>query len=267
MPDNDIYTKKLCMSELVVQHSKFQNSHYFDAGSGKVNSSFGFIIKGSVRINTMGRSLTIPTGSLFYIPEGIRYNSVWRGEPDIEFYSLHIVSKLPDTSTAQTYSLARLDALSNPETEARIAEIYRLFATGERLCMVRAIGLYYLLYADILPCLTPDAPPKYNLSLLAALDYIDKNYKADFGVDELAQHCCVSESQLYHLFRNELDLTPIQYRNELRIEKAAGSLRTTSDSIDKIAEDCGFNSSALFRRTFRKVTGMSPSEYRSIQHS
>ena len=39
------------------------------------------------------------------------------------------------------------------------------------------------------------------------------------------------------------------------------------ESIDKIAEDCGFNSSALFRRTFRKVTGMSPSEYRSIQHS
>lgn len=109
MPDNDIYTKKLCMSELMVQHNKYQKSHYFDAGSGKVNSSFGFIVKGSVRINSMGRSLNIPSGSLFYIPEGIRYTSIWTGEPDIDFYSLHIVSKRPDASTAQSYSLARLD--------------------------------------------------------------------------------------------------------------------------------------------------------------
>ena len=267
MPDYDVYAKKLCMSELMVQHSKFQKSHYFDAGSGKVNSSFGFITKGSVRINSMGRSLSIVNGSLFYIPEGIRYNSVWTGEPDIEFYSLHIVSKRPDTSTAQTYALARIDELSVPETEERIAEIYRLFATGERLNMVRAVGLYYLLYADILPYLTPNAPPKYHPSLLAALDYIDKNYRDEFSIDELAQNCCVSESQLYHLFRSELGMSPIQYRNELRIEKAAGALRMTLDGIDKIAEDCGFNSSALFRRTFRKVTGMSPSEYRSIQHS
>lgn len=264
MTDYQSYSKKLCMTELQTQRFRFCNNHYFDAGSGKVNSSFGFIIQGSVTLKSMGKRIEIPECGLFYVPEGIRYNSVWSGNPDVEFISLHIISRRPDTSTAQRYAMAHIPELSNTETRERITEIYNLFATGTRVNMVRAIGLYYAFYADVLPFLQPEPPVRLNPVLTEATRYIEENYNADFSVDELAAHCCVSESRLYHIFRCELGTTPVKYRNELRVENAAAVLRSGEMPLEDVAESCGFNSVTYFREIFRDFTGLTPVEYRNL---
>ena len=73
------YSKKLCMTELKVERARHNHSHIFDATSGKVNSSFGYITKGSVVLHSMGVTIDVPEGSLFYVPDGVRYHSVWTG--------------------------------------------------------------------------------------------------------------------------------------------------------------------------------------------
>ena len=258
------YSKKLCMTELKLLHTHYTRAHYYDAGAGRVNSSFGFLVKGSVTLTSVGKSIHMGPGSLFYIPEGIRYHSVWTGSPDVEFYTLEIISRRPDTTDVQNYAMAYIPALSTPETERRIAEIYALFATDERLQKIRALGKYYDFYADVLPLLRPEAPTKYNPVLPVALEYIEQNAHRDYSTEELASHCCVSESRLYHIFKSQLDTTPVRYRNELRVENAAELLRSTDQSIDRIAEVCGFHSTAYFRETFREFTGLTPSEYRGM---
>lgn len=264
MENNRGYSKKLCMSELRVLHSHYTRAHYYDAGAGRVNSSFVYLVKGGVTLSTVGKSIHMEAGSLFYIPEGIRYHSVWHGNPDIEFYTLEIISKPSGAAEAQSYAMTYLPQLSTPDTERRLTEIYTLFATDERLSKIRALGKYYDFYADALPYLSPEPPQKYNPALLAALEYIEQNIHRDFGIDELALHCCISESRLYHIFREQLGTTPIRYRNELRVENAAELLRATDLSIDEIAERCGFHSTTYFRETFRHSTGLPPSEYRSM---
>ncbi|MBQ8509997.1 MAG: helix-turn-helix domain-containing protein [Clostridia bacterium] len=266
MVETAVYAKKLCMSELRVQRSLFRNSHYFDAGAGNANSSIGYVVKGSVELSMMGRHYHLDAGSLFYVPEGIRYNSIWRGCPEIEFYGLHIISHKPDP-TAERYALQHIPALSTPETGDKIREIFELFATGDRVNKVRALGLYYTFYAGLLPYLETEAPQKYNPALISAINYIEAHYASDFSVDELAVACCVSESRLYHLFKSELRTTPVKYRNEYRIEKAAAALRHGTLSIDDVAETNGFNSAAYFRETFKDFTGLTPSEYRGMVQS
>ena len=264
MESGKVYSKKLCMSELKVIYSHVAHAHYYDAGAGRVNSSFGFLLKGSVTLTSTGKSVHMEAGSLFYIPEGIRYHSVWIGSPDVEFYTLEIISKRPDAADTQSYAMAHILELSTPETAQRIAEIYALFATDERLQKIRALGKYYDFYADVLPYLRPEAPSKYNPVLPVALEYIEQNAHRNYSIEELAAHCCVSESRLYHIFKSQLDTTPVHYRNELRVENAAERLRSTDQSIDRIAESCGFNSTAYFRETFREFTGLTPSEYRGM---
>ena len=87
------YSKKLCMSELRVLHTHYTSAHYYDAGAGRVNSSFVYLFRGEVTLSTVGKEIHMGAGSLFYIPEGIRYHSVWHGTPDVEFYTLEIISK------------------------------------------------------------------------------------------------------------------------------------------------------------------------------
>lgn len=69
--------KMLCMSALYANHLVLGDSHFYNSSRGKDNSSFGFIVKGSVILIELSRAnkkTKIPEGGLFYIPEGVRYS-------------------------------------------------------------------------------------------------------------------------------------------------------------------------------------------------
>ncbi len=256
------YAIKIGIKELVFEKSCLSDSHRFDATSGKINSSFGFVKKGTVTLNSADSQIDIPEGSLFYIPDGIRYNSVWSGKPDIEYYCLHMISNKYDLLSQESYAIQHIPQFSNPETEAVLDKIYALLATKDRINEIKAIGMYYTLYADIMPNLKTVTPATQNPALVSAMEYIEKNYAENFGIDELAAFCCISESRLHHLFQNELKTTPIKYRNQLRIENATVDLICSNDSIEKIAETNGFHSTTYFREIFRQYMGISPAKYR-----
>lgn len=263
--NNRIYKKKLCMTELDIGRIHFDNPQYFFAGMGQENSTFVYVIKGDVTINSPGDTLHIKEGELLFIPEGIRYSAVWHGYPEIEYYSLRIVSRKVDISgSASGFAMQKVDMPSIECAGSRIAEIYELFSTENRVNMIRALGIYYGMYSEILPCLKAASAPKYNEAVVAATSYIEKHYNKDFSMDELASACHVSQSRLYHLFRDELGTTPTKYRNTLRVEQSAADLRKAWLTIDEIAEKNGFNSAAYFRETFKAETGLTPTEYRRM---
>ena len=263
-----IYQKKLCMTELHIAKVAFSADHYFDAGMGQINSTFIYVIKGKVAINSISKKIEASSGELLFIPEGIRYTALWSGSPEIEYYSLRIISKKVDiTDSAGVYALQKIEYPGAKRTAEVFNEIYRLFSTEERVKMIRALGHYYIFYADILPHLISEPPSKHNPALICAIKYIDTNYADDFSTAALAAYCHVSESRLYHLFCEELNTTPTKYRTEVRTERAASELRTTSLSIEEIARRNGFNSASYFRETFKAQTGLPPTEYRRMAKS
>ena len=263
MEQRILYNKKLCMTELETEHTVYQRSNYFEAVEGRVNSSFIYIYQGSVSISTVGQRLAAGANSLLYIPEGLRYNAVWQGDPQIEYYAFHIISKTFDLANNDRYEIQRIDPLSTTQTKEIFKSIFDLFATGERISKVRAIGMYYHFYADALPHLQAVPPVQYNPSLLEAIAYIEQHFAENFDVITLAAKACISESRLYHLFREELHTTPIKFRNDIRVERAAQALRIGNASMDEIAVKHGFHSTVYFREIFKSVTGMTPSEYRA----
>lgn len=258
MDDKNTYSKKLCMTEIAVQ----RNSFFDNTNINGDNTVLGFLARGSASVRSAGNVIEIREGSLFYIPGGIRCHPIRRG-PDIELYLIQIISgRLADTDSTR-YEMACIPELSCPSIRFRIENIYELMKSGERVKMIRAIGQYYELFADVFPYLRTETPRKYNPILVSAMEYIDCNYGDGFNMDELASFCCVSQSRLYHLFQKELGTTPLKYRNEIRVEKAASELRGTARSIEDIALSCGIKSNTHFRKVFREITGMTPAEYRA----
>ncbi|MBQ3127258.1 MAG: helix-turn-helix domain-containing protein [Clostridia bacterium] len=253
-----IYTKTLCMSELRVGRLRMAQTHYFDTSRGSDYTSFVFARRGAVSIHTLDRTLDFAEGSLIYIPEGQRFTAVWRGSPEIEFLHFHIINRKLDLANTDRYVIQRIDALSTPETEAIFQRVFALFATGERVDRVRAIGLYYSFYADVLPHLRAEPPVEHNPILRDAIAYIERHCTEDFAIRTLAARVCVSESRLHHLFKRDLNTTPIKLRNEFRVERAAHILRSTERSIEDIAAACGFHSPTYFRETFKAFTGLTP---------
>ena len=263
---SQMYAKRLCMSELQVEVAEQAHHHFFDASAGKINSSFGYVEKGSVVLHSLRNTITVPEGSLFYVPNGVRYQSVWTGSPEIKQYCFHIIQKNYDLTTDAYHPLQVVKELSTPETGALFKQIYQLFATEDRIQQLKGLSLYYQFYAQVLPLLKEEAPVQYSAGVRAAVHYIEEMYRENFTMEALAEACFVSASTLYHQFKKELRITPVQFRNEIRIEKAASELRNTDLPISEIAQRNGFNSSTYFFEVFKKHSGLTPAEYRKMIH-
>jgi len=72
----------------------------------------------------------------------------------------------------------------------------------------------------------------------------------------------LSRSRILQLFQNQYEKTPAEYLNALRVASAKKLLADTSDNILPIALQSGFESLSAFYTQFRRVTGLSPNEYR-----
>ena len=108
------------------------------------------------------------------------------------------------------------------------------------------------------------ALPKGDKSkyVLQAMDYIGAHYgEQTISVSTIAQHLGLSESHLSHLFRKETDYTIMNYLTRYRIHKAMELLRDCRLKVYEIAERVGYRDITYFSSTFKKVVGMSPSEF------
>lgn len=102
-----------------------------------------------------------------------------------------------------------------------------------------------------------------NLHVSAAVQLIHDNLGRSFGVNNLLRTLGVSRRFLERHFRQELGCSPHEYLTRQRIEKAKRLLQRHSDlSIHEIAAACGQSDPRNFRRSFQRLTGMLPSQYR-----
>lgn len=104
--------------------------------------------------------------------------------------------------------------------------------------------------------------PNSTLAIIPALDYIDKYYMNQITVKELAKMCHLSESHFRRTFQSSMNTSPLDFINNARIHKACVMLKTTQESILYISEQVGFQSISSFNRSFSKIMGSSPREWR-----
>lgn len=102
--------------------------------------------------------------------------------------------------------------------------------------------------------------------VLEAMDYIGEHY-ADpgIGVASIAAHLGISEGHLSHTFKKETDYTLLNYLTRYRIRKAMELLREGRLKVYEVAERVGYRDITHFSSTFKKVTGISPSEYQDTR--
>ena len=85
-------------------------------------------------------------------------------------------------------------------------------------------------------------------------------------LDELAGAAGASRSVLADRFVHLTGYPPIQYLTQWRMQLAAKRLTETDEKVATVAEAVGYDSEAAFSRAFKKVTGRTPSEWRSTSH-
>lgn len=100
--------------------------------------------------------------------------------------------------------------------------------------------------------------------LSRALAYINKNYAEELSLEVVASKIFVSTYYLSHLFRDEMNMTFLDYVTKARIENAKRLLKTDISTAD-VAASVGYSDSSYFSKAFKKETGFTPAQYRKMQ--
>lgn len=103
-----------------------------------------------------------------------------------------------------------------------------------------------------------------NIHVLRIDSFIQNNISSAINVETLSEKLGLSKAYICRLFKKETGRTVTQHLNRLRVEKSRLLLKTTGLSKIEIALKCGFNHQSYFNRQFRRYTGLSPAEYKSM---
>ena len=105
-----------------------------------------------------------------------------------------------------------------------------------------------------------------DLRMREVMQYIMANIDREISLNELANQMFVSPSTLSRIFKKDTGIYFAEYVMQLRVKNAEELLKYSQQNITHIAMVSGFTSSASFNRAFKKVTGLTPSEYRDAFH-
>lgn len=98
--------------------------------------------------------------------------------------------------------------------------------------------------------------------VIKARHYIDNHYSEPLSATEIARSVHMSYSYFSRCFHDLAGMSFNDYCTHVRIKNARERLKLTSRPIQTIAYEVGYNDEKYFSRMFKKVTGVSPSEYR-----
>ncbi|MDD7887692.1 GlxA family transcriptional regulator [Flavivirga sp. 57AJ16] len=96
-----------------------------------------------------------------------------------------------------------------------------------------------------------------------AQKYIEENYQEKITVNDLTKMVAVSRRSFERRFKQATNNTVIEYLQRVKIEVAKRSFESTRKNISEVMFDVGYSDSKAFRNVFKKITGLTPIEYRN----
>lgn len=105
---------------------------------------------------------------------------------------------------------------------------------------------------------------EHLLKIKPGLAYMEHNFATDFSIEELAKMCCLSVGSFRRLFSECTGLSPVEYRNKLRVQKAVDLLKMKKYSVGEVAEMVGIGDIKYFSKLFKRYTGATPGMMKRI---
>ena len=95
------------------------------------------------------------------------------------------------------------------------------------------------------------------------LNFLENNLQENNSIEELARMCALSAGSFRRLFFECKGMSPVDYRNSLRVRRAGELLASGKYTVSEVAEAVGIPDSKYFSKTFKRYTGMLPSQVRA----
>ncbi len=213
---------------------------------GRQKNLLHIIASGTRHYRLESKEFTLSAGTVLFIPEHTRYIT-WN---DSECSGIGV-----SFSFTENISIKENVYFNITDESGAYMSLFRRISDSiivDPKAILHHTSLVYRILDHM--CSELDGKEQHIKLLEPALALIRDKYRENISVKEYSNACNLSESYFRRIFKEQIGMSPIKYRNALRYEKAKQMI-TQGFSVSEIADSLGFCDPAYLRRLFRRDTG------------
>ncbi len=249
-------------------HPVHGNKKYFDVPKGtRLCQRFMYVLNGKTGFcfnGNDGKKVTVKAekGDIVYLPNDFAYKSYWEDPELID----HIYIEFNLFDGSEPIMLSDSIFLIATDKFGTILPLFNAlsneFTSNTLGCKIKCRSIFFeILHTLLIACLDAKCQSEKS-SVLSGVLYIDNHYTDDISVDELAKMCNMCPSGFRKKFFDAKGMTPVEYKNYLRIKRAAELLRDGGYTVSEAAGRVNIPDIFYFTKLFKRYFSITPGRYR-----
>lgn len=216
--------------------------------------ALSYRVAGESRFYYGGEVIEVGAGDILYFPKGAGYH-LEAGRELLYGINFEAEGDMPS-------GILKLSVKKRPFFESAFSEMHRVWLGRESGYYARAMSYFYRILSEIERESAEEKRGRAYARLRPALAAMYSGYMdPELSVAALAEGIGVSDTYFRRIFEAEIGERPLEFLNGLRVGYAKEHLESGFYTVEQIAEMCGFRDAKYFATVFRRMTGLSPSEY------
>ena len=221
---------------------------------------FEYVVKGKGYIETPEEKYTVEAGD-FYFLNKLCYH-IYYSDPDEPYEKIFLVLKGSFVDfLVSGYRLSNSVYVKKCNLDGLMTQIINHLSREGPINYDRLSVWVLEIFQQLFP---PPYQSKTNTNFIPEMikNYIDAHINEKITLDDISNNLYISKSHIERTFKEEYNQTPMAYCANQKISQVASMLVTTNYSISHIAQQFGYSDVKYMAKTFKKIKGKTPMEYR-----
>lgn len=227
-----------------------------------LHDRFFYVVRGKIIFNkNTPDEQEFSAGDIVYLPYDITYVSIWDTAEIGEYISVNFM--MFDSEGGLLSLSDKITLLIHDTSNKYLSlfnEIHKIWSFGSQGYGLKSKALFYNICYELAVDFERKELKSQHTRIYKAILYLEDNYMSGITTEELAQMCNLKECMFRRLFKKIKGISPVKYRNQLRVKKAHEMLSSGEFSVIEVAIITNFNDASFFNREFKKYYGINPSE-------
>ncbi len=228
-----------------------------------------FVTKGKGTYTIDGVLNHVKTGEAFLTAPNVMTS--WTTENQEPMQSIFVVVSGPDLlkilKDAGIGIESKVFKYCNEDDENKINNLFSMYnsSISDNISAHELLAYFYLIMSEVSmhnKSTAKDSSTTQSVYFKKAITFINNNYSSNINIIDIANFLNIDRTYLYKIFKNKADISPIQYLNDYRLEKAKQMIECSDFSNTDIAIASGFYDYPHFSRAFMKKYGLTPVKFR-----